>query len=332
MTKMRAWQISKIGVPLESMVSATIERPVPGPGQILVKVRAVSLNFPDVLMAMGQYQMQPSLPFVPGVELCGDVVDGTTDLPAGTRVMGIAKVPDGALAEYAICEAGKVFPAPDVLSDAEAASFTIAFHTAWLALHHRGRIVSGETLLVHAAAGGVGSAATILGKAAGARVIAVVGGEQKSAIALKLGADEVVDRLTCEDEDALIAALREHIPAPGADIAFDPVGGSAFRASMKLLAPDGRLAVIGFAGGEIPSIGVNRALLKNIDIMGIYWGGYINTTPSVVAEAAADLSRLIVEKNIRPYISEIVGFLDAAAACEKLRQGASSGRIVVSLG
>ena len=187
---MKAWQLSRYGEPQEVLELAEVPQPSPGSGQLLVRVLAAAANFPDALMCLGTYQVRPPLPFCPGVELCGEVVAAGPDVTgfaAGDRVIGGTVLPHGAFAEYALMDAAGALPAPPVLDDAEAAPFYITYQTGWFGLHRRARLAPGETLLVHAAAGGVGSGAVQLGKAAGARVIGVAGGPEKTAVARELG-------------------------------------------------------------------------------------------------------------------------------------------------
>jgi len=231
---LRAWQVTTHGEPADVLRAAEVPTPAPWAGQVLVRVRAAALNFPDVLMCRGQYQIQPPLPYTPGVELCGEVV-GT-----GARVVGSPVLPSGGLAEYALMEPDSVFPAPDSLDDAEAAGFLLAYQTGWFGLHRRARLQAGETLLVHAAAGGVGSAAVQLGKAAGAKVVAVVGGAAKAEAARALGADVVVNRL----EQDFVAVVKEATGGRGADVVYDPVGGQAYQGSTKCVAFEGRIVVV----------------------------------------------------------------------------------------
>jgi NADPH2:quinone reductase len=229
---MQAWQVVGVGEPRDVLRLAEVSVPVPGPGQLLVRVRAAAANFPDVLMCRGLYQDKPTPPFTPGVELCGEVVGtgpGTAGFRAGQRVIGMAVLPHGGFAEFAVLDARFAYPAPEVLDDAAAGGFLIAYHTGWFALHRRTNLLPGETLLVHAAAGGVGSAAVQLGKAAGARVIAVVGGAAKAAVARDLGADVVIDRRV---ED-VVATVKAATDGRGVDVVYDPVGGAAYTQSTK---------------------------------------------------------------------------------------------------
>ncbi|MGX4736667.1 NADPH:quinone oxidoreductase family protein [Kitasatospora griseola] len=320
---MRAWQIAELGAPLDVMkLVADADRPVPGEGQLLVRVRAAAVNFPDALMAAGRYQVRPPLPYTPGVELCGEVVEGPR---AGERLIGTAALPAGAFAEYALTDAAGAQPAPDSLDDAEAAALLIAYQTAWFALHRRARLASGETLLVHAAAGGVGSAAVQLGKAAGAFVIAVVGGAEKADVARKLGADLVVDR---KSED-FAATVRAATGGRGADVVFDPVGGSAYTGSTKCIAFEGRIVVVGFASGEIPAPQLGHALVKNYSVLGLHWGLYVAKDPGAVRDCHDALTALAAAGVVRPLISDRVPLSGAADAVHRVATGASTGRIVV---
>ena len=208
---MRAWQVVRHGEPAQVLEVADVEEPSPGPGQVLVRVQAVALNFPDVLLARGEYQVRPPLPFSPGIELSGEVVglgDGVTRVAVGDRVVGSHI---GVLAELAVLEAREVFPAPAALDDAAAAAFTIGYQTAWFGLHRRAALQPGETLLVHAAAGGVGTAAVQLGTSAGARVLGVVGSAAKAEVARAAGADVVIDRSTQD----VVAVVRPRPAARG---------------------------------------------------------------------------------------------------------------------
>ncbi|HEY0934670.1 MAG TPA: NADPH:quinone oxidoreductase family protein, partial [Trebonia sp.] len=256
---MKAWQVGRHGQPEDVLELADVPRPVPGPGQLLVRVLAAAANFPDVLLCTGAYQVRPPLPFTPGVELCGEVLEAAADVTGfapGDRVIGGAALPSGAFAEYTVMDAAYTFPAPAALDDAEAAPFAVTYQTGWFGLHRRAGLAAGETLLVHAAAGGVGTGAIQLGKAAGARVIGVAGGPEKTALARETGADVVIDRYA---ED-FVAVVKEVTGGRGADVVYDPVGGDAFARSTKCVAFEGRIVVVGFASGTIPSAALNHAL------------------------------------------------------------------------
>jgi NADPH2:quinone reductase len=316
---MKAWQVFEPGEPAEVLKLNEVPMPEPGPGQVLVRVKAAALNFPDVLLCRGQYQIRPPMPFTPGVELCGEVV-GT-----GQRVIGNPALPNGALAEYALADEAELFEAPSSLDDAAAASMHIAYQTGWFGLHRRANLQAGETLLVHAAAGGVGSAAVQLGRAAGARVIAVVGGPDKAEVARKLGADVVVDRRA----ENFISVVKEVTEGRGADVIYDPVGGDAYTGSAKCVAFEGRILVVGFAGGTVPTPGLNHALVKNYSIVGLHWGLYKQHNRQLIADCHAKLTELAAQGVVDPLIGGRLGLDEAAEGLRRLGAGESVGRIVV---
>jgi NADPH:quinone reductase len=323
----KAWQLSSYGEAEEVLELADRPRPVPGQGQLLVRVLAASANFPDVLMIRGSYQVKPPLPFVPGVELCGEVIEagpGVTEFDPGDRVLGGAALPDGAYAEYALMDAARTMPAPESLDDAEAAPFHVTYQTGWFGLHRRARLAAGETLLVHAAAGGVGSGAIQLGKAAGATVIGVTGGKEKAAIARELGADVVIDRY---GED-FVSVVKEVTGGTGADVVYDPVGGEAFRKSTKCIAFEGRIVVVGFASGEIPSAALNHALVKNYSILGLHWGLYERLDPGAVRDCHAELTRLADAGLIKTLVTERLPLTEVPDGLRRLGAGTTTGRIV----
>ncbi|MEU6065257.1 MULTISPECIES: NADPH:quinone oxidoreductase family protein [Streptomyces] len=315
---MQAWQVHENGEPSEVMRLQEVERPTPADGQVLLKVRAANINFPDVLMCRGHYQVRPPLPFTPGVEICGETEDGR-------RVIANPALPYGGFAEYTVADAAAMLPAPDSLDDAEAAALHIGYQTGWFGLHRRAGLEAGETLLVHAAAGGVGSAAVQLGKAAGAKVIGVVGGPDKAAVARDLGCDVVIDR-RAED---VVAAVKEATGGRGADVIYDPVGGEAYTQSTKVVAFEGRIVVVGFAGGTVPSPGLNHALVKNYSILGLHWGLYNTKNPKLVQHCHEQLTELAARGAIRPLVSERVPLDGAAAAVQRVADGVTTGRVAV---
>ncbi len=325
---MKAWRVHETGEPREAMRLEEVPDPVPGAGEVLIRVRAANVNFPDALLCRGLYQVRPPLPFTPGVELCGEIValgPGTDGLEAGARVIAPAALPGGAFAELAVVPAASVLPAPPALDDAEAAALHIGYQTGWFGLHRRAGLRSGETLLVHAAAGGVGSAAVQLGKAAGATVIGVAGGPEKAAEARKLGCDIVVDR---RSED-FVAVVKEATGGRGADVVYDPVGGEAYTGSTRCTAFEGRIVVVGFTSGTIPTPGLNHALVKNYSILGLHWGLYNSHDPAAVRHCHTELTRLAAEGTVKPLVSERVPLADAAEAVQRVAEGRTTGRVVV---
>jgi NADPH2:quinone reductase len=300
---------------------------VPGPGQLLVRVLAAAANFPDVLLCRGTYQVRASLPFTLGIELCGQVAEvgpGVTEFSPGDRVIGDSTLPYGAFAGYAVMDEATAMPAPAGLDDAEAAPFYVTYQTGWLGLHRRARLRAGETLLVHAAAGGVGSGAVQLGQAAGARVIGVVGGAEKASVARDLGADVVVDRY----REDFVAVVKEVTGGRGADVVYDPVGGDAFRRSTRCIAFEGRIVIVGFASGDIPSAALNHALVKNYSILGLQAGTYRYEEPRAIRDGHAELTKLAAAGAIRPLITERLSLADVPDGLRRLAAGTTTGRIV----
>jgi NADPH2:quinone reductase len=292
---------------------------------VLVKVRAAAANFPDVLMCRGGYQVRPPLPYIPGIELCGEVVaagPGVSGFAPGDRLIGGPI--GGAFAELTLMNAATALPAPDGLDDAEAAAFFVTYQTGWFGLHRRARLAAGETLLVHAAAGGVGSGAVQLGQAAGARVIGVTGGERKAEAARALGADVVIDRNTQD----FVEVVKEVTEGRGADVIYDPVGGDTYTRSTKCIAFEGRILVIGFAGGQIQSAALNHALVKNYSIVGLHWGLYQSKNPQLIRHCHAELTTMVADGAIRPLVGERLGLDEVPAGLQRLADGGTVGRVV----
>jgi NADPH2:quinone reductase len=328
---MRAWRVEAVGEPAAALRLADVPTPEVGPRQLRVRVLAAPANFPDVLLCRGEYQLRPELPFTPGVETCGEVVSVGSEVSGvavGDRVVGTCVLPHGSFAEEALMDAAVTFPAPAVLGDAEAAGFVIAYQTAWFALHERARLQVGETLLVHAAAGGVGTATIQVGKAAGARIIAVVGGrdggEDKAEVARSCGADVVVDRRT---ED-VVAVVKEVTEGRGADVVVDPVGGDAYTQSTKCVAFEGRIVVVGFASGTMPQPPLGHALVKNYAILGLHWGLYAQLDPARVRAAHDALLKLVADGAISPVVGERVSFDALPQGVQRLADGVTVGRVV----
>ncbi|HEY6796442.1 MAG TPA: NADPH:quinone oxidoreductase family protein [Kineosporiaceae bacterium] len=325
---MLAWQVSQLGEPSEVMMLSEVAVPSPGPGQALVEVWSTALNFPDVLLSRGQYQEQPALPFTPGLEFCGMVVavgPGVDRSRIGERVIGTPVLPHGALARYALAAEAELYTAPPGLDDAAASAMHIAYQTGWFGLYRRAALRVGETLLVNAAAGGVGSAATQLAKAAGARVIGVVGGGAKADVARMLGADIVIDRTTQD----VVEAVRSATGGRGVDVVYDPVGGDAYGMAARVVAFEGRIVVVGFAGGTITEVTLNHVLLKNYTIIGLHWGLYRSKDPRVVRRAHDDLCNLVEAGGVRPLVSERLPFEEAGQGLARLGKGETVGRITV---
>jgi len=301
---------------------------MPGPGEILVDVAAAGVNFADILMIAGRYQEKPSLPFTPGLEVAGTVRACGTDVErvkSGDRV--IALIDRGGFAAQVLARENDVFVIPPRMDFVTAAGFAIAYGTAHGALRWRADMQAGEVLLVHGAAGGVGLTAVEVGKAMGATVIATAGDRNKLAVAKAHGADHLIDY---RSED-----IRERVKAicngGGADVVFDPVGGSAFEASLRCVNWGARLIVVGFAGGDVPQIPANVLLVKNIAALGFYWGSYRKQRPDLVAAQFIELFRWWEEGRLRPHVSERFDLADGAAALALLRERKSTGKVVLTL-
>ncbi|TWS25032.1 NADPH:quinone oxidoreductase family protein [Tsukamurella sputi] len=324
---MRAWQVQELGEPLAVLREADLAVPEPGSGQIVVRTLATAANFPDVLMCRGLYQVKPDLPFTPGVELCGEITalgEGVEGFAVGERVLGGAALPAGGFAEYAVLNAAQAFTAPASLDDAQASSLFIGYQTGWFGLHRRAHLQAGETLLVHAAAGGVGSAAVQLGKAAGARVIGVVGGEAKAEVARALGADVVIDRHTQD----FVEVVKAETGGRGADVIYDPVGGETYKRSTKCIAFEGRILIVGFAGGTIQEAALNHALIKNYSIVGLHWGLYNTYDPESVQQCHRELTALADKGLVNPLVSERLAFDAVPDGLQRLADGTTVGRVV----
>src|SRR4051812_29919861 len=284
---MRAIQIVELSGPESAL--KLVDIPEPGGDGVVIDVRAAGVSFPEVLQTRGAYQVKPELPFVPGSEVAGIVKEAAHGFQAGDRVAAVPML--GGFAEVAVAPAHFTFRLPDALDFAQGAGLILNYHTAYFSLVNRGRLSAGETVLVHGAAGGVGTATLQGAKGLGARTIAGVSGDAKERGARAPGAGEGVGAGGFKDAGKTLG---------GADLIIDPVGGDRFTDSLRSLNPDGRLVVVGFTGGSIPEVKVNRLLLNNIDVVGAGWGAYITKRPQVIGEIAAELDDLIAAGHVRP--------------------------------
>ena len=342
---MKALQVTAHGRPGDVLAVRTLERPEPGPGEVLVKVGAASLNFNDIDRCLGKLVSVPTPPpFTLGMDVCG-IVDDTGEGAEhwlGKRVVAITKTALGGIAEFAIAPAVSVFDAPDQLDDAEATAFVLSFQTSHLALFRRGRLRAGETLVVHSAASGLGTAGIQLGKTAGARVIAVAGGPEKGALCASLGADLVVDHLTEDFVEAVLTATDD----VGADVVYDLTGGEFAERSWRCTARGGRYLAVGFADDEnngMTGRPLRMACIGNIDIVGVMvaWAesvdpgmrrfGFNPFGRDVADEIHADLLRLVAEGAIRPYVGRRVTMEEAGTALDTHKDRRSLGRTVVEV-
>jgi NADPH2:quinone reductase len=324
---MKAWQVSEWGEP-EQMTLAEIAIPDPKSGEVRIRNQAAALNFFDILQIQGKYQTKPPLPFTPGAEVAG-VIDalgpGVDHLSVGDRVMGSGGL--GGFAEYTITPAARTFRIPVTMDFAAAAAMQIVYLTSYLALKVRAALKAQEWLLVHAAAGGVGSAAMQLGKAFGARIIATAGSGDKVDFCLTQGADYALNYR----ESNWVERVKEITAGHGADVIYDPVGGDLFDLSTKCVAVEGRLIVIGFAGGRIPSIAANRILLKNMSVVGCYWGGYLEHHPAFLDQAQAELFALYEAGQIKPVVSRAYSLVDVVGALKALAERKTYGKVVLKI-
>jgi NADPH:quinone reductase len=320
---MQAYQITAVETP---PVLAQIAAPLPGPGEVQIQIAAAGLNFADLLMAKGQYQQKPPLPFTLGMEAAGRVTalgPGVSGPAPGTRVIAVGG--HGALAEVGCFPAAGCTPIPESLPFELAAGFAIAYGTSHIGLARRARLRRGETLLVLGAAGGVGLTAVEIGKLMGARVIAVARGADKLAVCRDAGADHLIDSAAGDIREAVKAL-------GGADVVYDPVGGDAFAAALRATNPEGRILVVGFASGEVPQIPANHLLVKNIDVIGYWWGGYTAFNPAAIGESLEALLGWYQEGRLRPHVSHRLPLERAGEAYALLSARKSTGKVVVTMG
>ncbi|MCA2014054.1 NADPH:quinone oxidoreductase family protein [Cereibacter sphaeroides] len=320
---MRAFVLSATDTP-PSVVD--IPMPEPAAGEVRLRIHACGLNFADLLMAKGTYQDTPQTPFVMGMELAG-VVDavgeGVTQLKPGQRVAAFAG--KGGLAEYGCFPVERCLPLPDGMPFEHAAGFMVAYGTSHVGLKHRARLKAGETLLVLGAAGGVGLTAVEIGAKMGAKVVAVARGAEKLKVAAAAGASVLID-----SEGADLKA--EFKALGGVDVIYDAVGDPAASAALRALRPEGRFVVIGFAGGQVPQFPANILLVKNIDVLGFYWGGYSTFAPQVITQSLGELMGLYAEGALKPHVSHALPLERTAEAMELMRSRASTGKVVITMG
>ncbi|MBF6172778.1 NADPH:quinone oxidoreductase family protein [Nocardia blacklockiae] len=323
---MRAAQVSKLDGP-ESIEVVDIPEPAAYPGGVVIDVHAAGVAFPDVLMTRGLYQMKPELPFVVGGEIAGIVRTAPADshVRAGDRVVALTLL-GNAIAEVAVTPSQMVFRLPDNISLEAGAGILFNDLTVHFCLRNRGRLAPGETVLVHGAAGGIGTSTLRMAAALGAgRVIAVVSTAEKAEVARANGATDVV--LT----DGWLNAVKELTEGRGIDIVLDPVGGDRFTDSIRSLAPGGRVLVVGFTGGDIPTVKVNRLLLKNVEVVGAGWGEWVRTHPGYLQEQWAEVEPLLSAGKIAPPQATVYPLEQAAAAVAALENRTATGKVVVAL-
>jgi NADPH2:quinone reductase len=296
----------------------------PGRG-VVVEVKAAGVSFPEVLQTRGEYQLKPPLPFVPGSEVAGIVRSASegAGVQEGDRVAACCML--GGFAQVAVAPEFLTFPLPEALDFAQGAALVLNYHTALFSLKLRGRLREGETVLVHGAAGGVGTASLQVAKGLGARTIAVVSSDDKERVAREAGADEVVRSDGPWKDEA------KELSGGGVDVVLDPVGGDRFTDSLRSLGEGGRLVVVGFTGGSIPEVKVNRLLLNNTEVVGAGWGAYVMSKPEVNREIGAEINRLVDEGFVRPLVGARFGLEQAADALKLIDERGATGKVVLDV-
>ena len=319
---MRALVCETLG-PVTSHRVQEIPDPAPGKRQVAIRVHACGVNFADTLIVQGKYQERPELPFVPGSEVAGEVIalgEGVKGIALGQRVMALTSV--GGFAEIALASADTLIPLPDGIDFTDAAAFTVAYGTSHVALETRAQLKAGETLIINGASGGVGLTALEIGKMMGATVIGLASTEEKRALVAERGADHVFD---VADPD-----LRDKVKAlGGADVGYDVVGGEAFNTMLRCMKFEGRLLTVGFASGEIPQVPANLLLVKNISVVGVYWGSYARNNPSVLMKSLVQLTQWLKEGQLRPHVSAVYSLDEATKGLEALASRQSVGKVVI---
>jgi NADPH:quinone reductase len=324
----RALRVAELGDPADVLTLVELPSPEPGPGEVRVRVEACALNFPDILLCQGKYQVKPALPFTPGIEVAGVVTavgDGVTRAAVGDRVLAGPSYTYGGLSEETIASEASVFRLPATMGFDDAAALHITYHTGHVALRRRANLQPREVLLVHAGAGGTGTAAIQLGKAFGATVIATAGGADKVELCRSLGADLAIDYSGSD----FVEAVKEFTNGCGADVIFDPVGGDVFDKSTKVIAWEGRILIIGFTSGRIAEARTNHLLVKNYSVVGVHWGNYAIHEPTLDDAVHHELCALHAEGKIKPVVSEVLGLTDAPAALTRLGSRGSVGKLVI---
>jgi NADPH:quinone reductase-like Zn-dependent oxidoreductase len=314
--------------PADTLVIEDVPSPEAKGRGVKVRVKAAGLNFPDTLIIEGKYQLKPNMPFSPGGEMAGEVIevgDKVTRFKVGDRVAGLTGY--GAFAEEVIVPEQNLLPVPDGMSDEKAAAFTMVYGTSYYALKQRGNLQPGETLLVLGASGGVGLATVELGKAMGAKVIAAASSPEKLAVAKDAGADELINYT----EEPLKDAVKKLTHSKGVDVIYDPVGGDFTEQALRAMAWNGRHLIIGFAAGDIPKIPANLTLLKGCSVVGVFWGSFTQREPEASAQNMMELMKLYSEGKIDPKISAVYEFEDYAKALGALTERKATGKVVLKV-
>ena len=314
--------------PAKNLKVEEMNEPIPNADEVCIKVHAAGVNFPDILMVEGKYQVKPAFPFAPGAEAAGEIIsigDNVTNYKVGQRV--IAMTGHGAFAEIVKASEKKIIPLNDNVDFETASILPMVYGTSAHALIQRGKLKKGETLLVHGAAGGVGLAAVEIGKAMGARVIATASTDEKCQVAREHGADETINYSNGQFKEI----VKSMTDGKGADVIYDPVGGDVFDQSLRCIAWEGRLLVVGFTSGRIPSAPANLALLKSCDIVGVFWGAFVERTPHINLENFEKLYKWIDEGFIKPRISMKVSLENTLDAMQAIADRKIIGKAIVKI-
>lgn len=312
----------------EDLVLDDIPEPPIGPGQIRLGVHACGLNFPDTLMIRGQYQVKPPFPFSPGLEAAGEILEvgaGVKHLKPGDRVAALCGY--GGFAEQVVVPATVALPIPDTMPYETAAAFSVVYGTSHVALEHRAKLQPGETLLVHGAAGGVGLTAVEIGKLMGATVIATASTASKLAVAQQYGADHLINY----QEESFRDRVKAITNGKGANVIYDPVGGDVFDESVRCISWEGRILVIGFASGRIPQLPINLTLVKNMSVVGVFWGAYAQNNPAILINSLQTLLGWYTQGKIKPLISQTYPLAATATAMNDMLQRKSTGKLVIKV-
>ncbi len=324
---MRAVLCKDFGPP-ESLVVEDIAEPELGPGQVRIAVKACGVNFPDLLVIAGKYQIKPPMPFSPGAELAGEVIEVAADVSHIARGQRVVAVPSfGGMAEQICVDARSVVPLPDGVDYVPAAAFLFTYGTAYYALRQRANLQAGETLAVLGAAGGVGLAAVEIGKMMGATVIAAASSADKLELTAEYGADHLVNYT----DDSLKERIKEITAGRGADVFVDPVGGELFEQCLRAVAWRGRILVIGFTSGQIPAVPANLTLLKGSSVVGVFWGRFTEEEPETNAGNTAELFRLLRDGKLKPHVSETYPLDQSAKALGAVAARRAKGKIVIEI-
>ena len=313
----------------EKLSVGDAEPPSPDAGEVVIDVKAAGVNFADTVIIQGTYQLKPDFPFTPGLEVAGIIAqlgDGVDNVSVGNRVLGIPNI--GAFAEQVAVKAAAVVGIPDAMDFETAASFAVAYSTSHMALGYRAGLKAGETLLIFGAAGGVGLTAVEIGKLMGANVIACASTQEKLDLCKDMGADHVINY---SDED-IRERVKEITGGKGADVIYDPVGGAAFDAAMRAINWEGRIVVVGFASGDFNQARTNIVMVKNIAVMGFYWGSYSIHKPSAIGESMGELIRMWEDGQLKPHISHTLPLEQAGDALALMMDRKSTGKMVLTVG